>query len=204
MRTRIKICGLTSPKEAAYLPPSQVDFAGMVLFCEKSRRNITIEEAAEIMKALPREIKRAAVTVSPTLAQAERIEEAGFDVLQVHGSLDKEILSKVHIPIIRAVNVKDRVPLFEEHPRISAYLFDAAAPGSGKTFDWACLEKIPARGRKFILAGGLTPSNVGDAIRKVHPWMVDVSSGVEYDGKRGKDPDKIKAFIHAVEEAEEK
>ena len=163
---------------------------------------VTIEEAAEIMKALPREIKRAAVTVSPTLAQAERIEEAGFDVLQVHGSLDKEILSKAHIPIIRAVNVKDRVPLFEEHPRISAYLFDAAAPGSGKPFDWACLKKIPARGRKFILAGGLTPSNVGDAIRKVHPWMVDVSSGVEYDGKRGKDPDKIKAFIHAVEEAE--
>lgn len=94
------------------------------------------------MKALPREIKKAAVTVSPTLAQAERIEEAGFDVLQVHGSLDKEILSKVHIPIIRAVNVKDRVPLFEEHPRISAYLFDAAAPGSGKSFDWACLERF--------------------------------------------------------------
>lgn len=57
MRTRIKICGLTSPKEAAYLTPSQVDFAGMVLFCEKSRRNITIEEAAEIMKALPVKLK---------------------------------------------------------------------------------------------------------------------------------------------------
>lgn len=204
MRTRIKICGLTSPEEAALLPPDQVDYAGMVLFYPKSRRNITIEKAREIMKALPPEIKKTAVTVSPTLEQVKLIEEAGFDVLQIHGHLAEDISAEAVIPIIRAVNVKDRVPVMESYPRIFAYLFDAAAPGSGKSFDWSCLEQIPAEGRKFILAGGLHPCNVGEAIRQVHPWMVDVSSGVEYDDKQGKDPVKIQAFIEAVKEADEK
>ena len=102
------------------------------------------------------------------------------------------------------MNVKGRVPVIEPYPRIFAYLFDAAAPGSGKSFDWSCLAHISAQGRKFILAGGLHPFNVGEAIRQVHPWMVDVSSGVEYDDKKGKDPVKIQAFIEAVKEADEK
>lgn len=204
MRTRIKICGLTSPEEAAFLPSNQVDYAGMVLFYPKSRRNITIEKAREIMEVLPPEIKKTAVTVSPTLEQVKLIEEADFDVLQIHGHLAEEIPEEAGIPIIRAVNVKDRVPVMESYPRIFAYLFDAAAPGSGKSFDWSCLEQIPAEGRKFILAGGLHPCNVGEAIRQVHPWMVDVSSGVEYDDKQGKDPVKIQAFIEAVKEADEK
>lgn len=148
--------------------------------------------------------QKTAVTVSPTLEQVKLIEEAGFDVLQIHGYLAEEIPEEADIPIIRAVNVKGRVPVMESYPRIFAYLFDAAAPGSGKSFDWSCLEQIPAEGRKFILAGGLHPCNVGEAIRQVHPWMVDVSSGVEYDDKKGKDPVKIQAFIEAVKEADEK
>ena len=186
------------------MPPDRVDYAGMVLFCPKSRRNITIEKAREIMKALPPEIKKTAVTVSPTSEQVKLIEEAGFDVLQIHGHLAEEIPEEADIPIIRAVNVKGRVPVMESYPRIFAYLFDAAAPGSGKSFDWSCLAHISAQGRKLILAGGLHPFNVGEAIRQVHPWMVDVSSGVEYDDKKGKDPVKIQAFIEAVKEADEK
>lgn len=204
MRTRIKICGLTSPEEAAFLLSNQVDYAGMVLFYPKSRRNITIEKAREIMEVLPPEIKKTAVTVSPTLEQVKLIEEADFDVLQIHGHLAEDISAEAGIPIIRAVNVKDRVPVMESYPRIFAYLFDAAAPGSGKSFDWSCLAHISAQGRKLILAGGLHPFNVGEAIRQVHPWMVDVSSGVEYDDKQGKDPVKIQAFIEAVKEADEK
>lgn len=127
-----------------------------------------------------------------------------FDVLQIHGHLAEDISAEAGIPIIRAVNVKGRVPVMESYPRIFAYLFDAAAPGSGKSFDWSCLAHISAQGRKLILAGGLHPCNVGEAIRQVHPWMVDVSSGVEYDDKRGKDPVKIQAFIEAVKEADEK
>ncbi|WP_299143742.1 phosphoribosylanthranilate isomerase [uncultured Dialister sp.] len=199
MRTKIKICGLTSPEEAALLDPSHVDAAGMVLFCPKSKRNITIERAVEIIKALPKGIKKVAVTVSPTVEEADLAEKAGFDFLQVHGTMERDFVIHGGLPIIRAVNILEKIPVFEEHERIKAYLFDAATPGSGKTFDWQCLAQIPRDGRKFILAGGLTPFNVGQAIRTVHPYMVDVSSGVEYADRKGKDPAKVAAFIHAVE-----
>lgn len=199
MRTKIKICGLTSPEEAALLDPSHVDAAGMVLFCPKSKRNITIERAVEIMKALPKGIKKVAVTVSPTVEEADLAEKAGFDFLQVHGTMERDFVIHGGLPIIRAVNILEKIPVFEEHERIKAYLFDAATPGSGKTFDWHCLAKIPRDGRKFILAGGLTPFNVGQAIRTVHPYMVDVSSGVEYADRKGKDPAKVASFIQAVE-----
>lgn len=199
MRTKIKICGLTSPEEAALLDPSHVDAAGMVLFCPKSKRNITIERAVEIMKALPKGIKKVAVTVSPTVEEADLAEKAGFDFLQVHGTMERDFVIHGGLPIIRAVNILEKIPVFEEHERIKAYLFDAATPGSGKTFDWQCLAKIPLDGRKFILAGGLTPFNVGQAIRTVHPYMVDVSSGVEYADRKGKDPAKVASLIQAVE-----
>lgn len=199
MRTKIKICGLTSPEEAALLDFSHVDAAGMVLFCPKSKRNITIERAVEIMKALPKGIKKVAVTVSPTVEEADLAEKAGFDFLQVHGTMERDFVIHGGLPIIRAVNILEKIPVFEEHERIKAYLFDAATPGSGKTFDWQCLAKIPWDGRKFILAGGLTPFNVGQAIRTVHPYMVDVSSGVEYADRKGKDPAKVASFIQAVE-----
>lgn len=199
MRTKIKICGLTSPEEAALLDPSHVDAAGMVLFCPKSKRNITIERAVEIMKALPKGIKKVAVTVSPTVEEADLAEKAGFDFLQVHGTMERDFVIHGGLPIIRAVNILEKIPVFEEHERIKAYLFDAATPGSGKTFDWQCLAKISRDGRKFILAGGLTPFNVGQAIRTVHPYMVDVSSGVEYADRKGKDPAKVASFIQAVE-----
>lgn len=199
MRTKIKICGLTSPEEAALLDPSHVDAAGMVLFCPKSKRNITIERAVEIMKALPKGIKKVAVTVSPTVEEADLAEKAGFDFLQVHGTMERDFVIHGGLSIIRAVNILEKIPVFEEHERIKAYLFDAATPGSGKTFDWQCLAKIPQDGRKFILAGGLTPFNVGQAIRTVHPYMVDVSSGVEYADRKGKDPAKVASFIQAVE-----
>lgn len=199
MRTKIKICGLTSPEEAALLDPSHVDAAGMVLFCPKSKRNITIERAVEIMKALPKGIKKVAVTVSPTVEEAGLAEKAGFDFLQVHGTMERDFVIHGGLPIIRAVNILEKIPVFEEHERIKAYLFDAATPGSGKTFDWQCLAKIPRDGRKFILAGGLTPFNVGQAIRTVHPYMVDVSSRVEYADRKGKDPAKVASFIQAVE-----
>ena len=202
MRTKIKICGITSPKETKYLPPDKVDFLGMVLFCPKSKRNISLDRAVEIMKAAPKGIKKAAVTVSPTVEQAEAIEKAGFDYIQIHGTLDSRIPETLSIPIIRAVNMKEGTDLPEEMPKIAAWLFDAAQPGSGKSFDWNRLSGLPRNGKKWVLAGGLTAANVGEAIHQVHPDMVDVSSGVEYGDRKGKDPAKIAAFIRAVREAD--
>lgn len=203
MRTKIKICGITSPEETKYLPPEEVDFMGMILFCPKSKRNISLTEAAAIMKAVPEKIRKTAVTVSPSMEQVEAIEKAGFDYIQIHGTLNPRIFEGIHIPIIRAVNMKEGAPDMEEGGRVAAWLFDAAQPGSGKSFDWNRLSVLPRKGRKWILAGGLTAANVGEAIHKVHPDMVDVSSGVEYEDRKEKDPEKIAAFIRAVRQADE-
>ena len=174
---------------------------GMVLFFPKSKRNIFLDQAKEIMKVADRRIQKVAVVVSPTAEQAKAIEVAGFDVLQVHGSLSEEVLQQTTLPIIKAFNLGDEDnPSYEENDRIIAYLFDAAEPGSGKSFDWSILSHMK-RTKKWILAGGLTADNVGRAISMVHPDGVDVSSGVERESGKGKAPEKIENFIKAVSNA---
>lgn len=196
----IKICGLTSPMEADYVNAIQADYIGMVLFFEKSKRNITLEQASEIMKALDPQIKKVAVVVSPTLAQVKQIEGSGFDYIQIHGELKNEVLAQTSIPILRAFNVKD-INLYEQYhrcDRIAGYVFDAVEPGSGQVFDWNLIEKLPRDEKLFLLAGGLNAGNVAEAIHYVQPDGVDVSSGVEYTDGQGKDPAKIQAFAEAV------
>ena len=198
MKVEIKICGFTDPKEAAYIHYPSVAMMGMVLFFPKSKRNISIDQAKKIMKAADPNIKKVAVVVSPTVEQAKEIEKAGFDFLQVHGHLSEGVLEKTTIPIIKAFNVGDEGnPSYEESDRIIAYLFDAAEPGSGKSFDWSRLSPMK-RTKKWILAGGLRPDNVARAISSVHPDAVDVSSGVERDDGNGKDLTKIEEFVKAV------
>lgn len=201
---KIKICGLTDPKEAAYLNAEQVDFAGMVLFFPKSKRNITIEQAKEIMAALDDSIRSVAVVVAPTAEQALQIQEAGFDYIQIHGALSAELAEQIQIPILKAFNISDleQFAFYESLPQIAGYVFDAAEPGSGKAFDWSMLKELPRGERMFLLAGGLRAENVAEAIRFVELDGVDVSSGVEYTDRPGKDPEKIHAFVRAVREAE--
>lgn len=202
----IKICGLTEVKEAEYLNRNHVDFAGFVLFFEKSRRNLTIEQAKPIMAALSTEIKKVAVTVSPTVEQVRQIREAGFDFVQVHGALEPEIPDVM--PVLKAFNLTDmdRFAEYEKCAGIRGYVFDAAEPGSGKTFDWNLLKELPRGEKLFLLAGGLHAENVAEAIRAVQPDGVDVSSGVEYSPKSGgtqrrvKDPERIDAFVRSVRE----
>lgn len=195
--TQIKICGFTDPKEAAFVSYPDVSYMGMVLFFEKSKRNISLETAQAILRAADPRIQKVAVVVSPSPAQAEEIEKADFDYMQVHGVLGAEVLSMNRLPIIRAYNGKAEE---EEDPHICAHLFDAAEPGSGQAFDWKMLAE-KKRKKPWFLAGGLTAANVGRAISLIHPDVVDVSSGVEYTDRKGKDPEKIAAFIQAVKES---
>lgn len=200
--TKIKICGLTSPAEARYLNENHVDFAGMVLFFPKSKRNISIEQAMEIMAALDASIKRVAVVVSPSIEQVRQIEAAGFDYVQIHGEIpetETEAEAAIAIPILKAFNVSDMDSYEKYHndSRIAGYVFDAIEPGSGKTFDWKLVDNIP-HDEKLLLAGGLNPDNVRMAIEAVHPDGVDVSSGVENDDKAGKNPEKIHDFVAAI------
>ena len=201
--TKVKICGLTSPAEARYLNENHVDFAGMVLFFPKSKRNISIEQAMEIMAALDASIKRVAVVVSPSIEQIRQIEAAGFDYVQIHGEIpetETEAEAAIAIPILKAFNVSDMGSYEKYHndSRIAGYVFDAIEPGSGKTFDWKLVDNIPRDEKLLLLAGGLNPDNVRMAIEAVHPDGVDVSSGVENDDKAGKNPDKIHDFVAAI------
>lgn len=197
--TKVKICGLTSPAEAQYLNENHVDFAGMVLFFSKSKRNISIKQAMEIMAALDASIKRVAVVVSPSIEQIRQIETAGFDYVQIHGEIP-ETEAAIAIPILKAFNVSDMNSYEKYHndSRIAGYVFDAIEPGSGKTFDWRLVDNIPRDEKLLLLAGGLNPDNVRMAIEAVHPDGVDVSSGVENDDKAGKNPEKIHDFVAAV------
>lgn len=195
---KIKVCGLTSPNEAAYLNQNHVDFAGFVLFFPKSKRNISIAQAQEIMKKLDSSIQKVAVVVSPTPAQTAEICKSGFDYIQIHGNLEKNVLSSLTIPVLKAFNIKDMeyFHTYQTCPKIKGYVFDAQEPGSGTVFDWNLISNIPRDDKLFLLAGGLNPDNVADAIQALSPDGVDVSSGVEY-GKEllGKDPEKIHAFV---------
>ena len=197
--TKVKICGLTSPAEAQYLNENHVDFAGMVLFFPKSKRNISIEQAMEIMAALDASIKRVAVVVSPSIEQIRQIEAAGFDYVQIHGEIPQPE-SAIAIPILKAFNVSDMGSYEKYHndSRIAGYVFDAIEPGSGKTFDWRLVDNIPRDEKLLLLAGGLNPDNVRMAIEAVHPDGVDVSSGVENDDGAGKNSEKIRDFVAAV------
>ena len=200
---KIKICGLTSPAEARYLNENHVDFAGMVLFFPKSKRNISIEQTKEIMAALDASIKRVAVVVSPSIEQVRQIEAAGFDYVQIHGEIpetETEAEAAIAIPILKAFNVSDMGSYEKYHndSRIAGYVFDAIEPGSGKTFDWKLVDNIPRDEKLLLLAGGLNPDNVRMAIEAVHPDGVDVSSGVENDDGAGKNPEKIHDFVAAI------
>lgn len=201
--TKIKICGLTTPQEAEWVSKAQADYAGMVLFFPKSKRNITIDRAKEIMKSLSPKIKKVAVVVSPSALQIKEIQEAGFDIVQIHGQVIPEVLGILQIPFLRAFNVDNMQEWerYEAEPKCIGYVFDAVKPGSGKTFDWSSIPNLPEDGKSYLLAGGLNPDNVGSAVAVMHPYGVDVSSGVENEYGQGKDPEKIEAFVRAVREA---
>lgn len=204
MSTKIKICGLTDPAEAAYLREVGADYAGMVLFFPSSRRCIDTERAREIIRSLGGAVVPAAVMVSPSPDQVREACKAGFSILQIHGDLTEEALLAARVPVWKAFNGKDMDKALEyrEDPRVAAFVFDAALPGSGKSFDWDLLKNMPDPGKPFFLAGGLDADNAREAILRVRPFGVDVSSGVEYKDRKGKDPARIRAFASAVRAAD--
>lgn len=193
--TKVKICGIRNKKEIEFLNEIKPDFAGFVMFFEKSKRNIEPVIAKELLSCLDKGIKSVAVTVSPKMEQIIQVFECGFDLIQIHGEVSDEILSNPYLKVLRAFNVTDidNIAKYDNNPNIVGYVFDAAVPGSGKLFDWNILENIPRDGKLLFLAGGLTPENVAIAIKTVKPDVVDVSSGVE--GSNGKSREKIIRFI---------
>ena len=202
MSTKIKICGLTQREDIEAVNRYKPDFGGFVLYCPKSKRNLQMKRARELLGWLSSEIKSVAVVVSPSAAQVQKIQEAGFDRIQIHGVLSDQVYQTLSIPIMRAVNVtaKEDLEKLDTREKIVGYVFDAKSPGSGKTFDWDILKDIPREGREIFLAGGINQDNVTEAIGRVKPDVIDLSSYVEWDDpdKPGKDPEKIQTMIRKV------
>lgn len=201
--TKVKICGLKNPTDIKFINTLSPDFAGFVMFFEKSHRNISVQTAQELLALLDKNIKSVAVTVSPTEEQLEQIHTLGFDYVQIHGKISEKLLSECKTPVIRAINVSgiESVGDIENLDNVKGILFDSAAPGSGQGFDWTLLKKLPKTDKMLFLAGGLTADNVAKAVAQVRPFAVDVSSGVELADKSGKDFELVRAFIENAKSA---
>jgi phosphoribosylanthranilate isomerase len=205
MRTRIKICGITRPEDALAAADAGADAIGFV-FYPPSPRFVSIERAIEIRDALSPFIQTVALFVNASRAEAEAVlERVRPSMLQFHGEETPAFCSAFGTPWVKACRVKQGVDLleyFRSYPGASGWLADAFVEGyggAGQSFDWSL---VPAeRERPLVLSGGLTKENVREAIRRVRPWAVDVSSGVE-SAKGIKDAAKIAAFIREVNNAD--
>lgn len=206
MRTRIKICGIRDVDAALTAIDAGADAIGFV-FARSSPRAIPPEEAAEIMAVLPPFVTTVGVFVNASVDAFCDIEETcPTHYAQLHGSEDEQTV-KACAPAIKAIRF-DPATIAAELERwdavddIDAILVDGSAGGEGTALDWAALAKAAEDiAKPLILAGGLNPQNVGEAIRIVRPFAVDVSSGVERE-KGVKDEALIEAFCDAVREAD--
>lgn len=199
---------MTCEKDIEYANELMPEFVGFVLFYPKSKRNMELEKAEILREKLKHNIYSVAVTVSPTLDQAIEIQKAGFDCIQIHGTMDEQVYEILHIPIFRAFNVTDKEQLesLQHKEKIRGYVFDAKTPGSGKTFDWNLIENVDRGDKLLFLAGGIDEKNVKQAILQVKPDVIDVSSAVEnpdVDGRSGgKNKEKMRKMIRMVHDEE--
>lgn len=195
--TNIKICGLSTSAAVEAAIQSGADYLGFVF--AKSPRQVTPEQVKEITATVPETIKKVGVFVSPSHEEVEAtIQAAGLDLVQIHG---EPLTKKVSVPMIRAVSIRKAQPIPE--PGVEDYLLLDAPPtkymgGNGEVFDWQAVNPAELPQDKLFIAGGLTPENVVAAVHYFQPFAVDISSGVETDGK--KDHKKIAAFCQAVKE----
>lgn len=190
----VKICGLMNKEDVTAAIESGADYIGFVF--ADSKRKITYREAAMLAADVPDSVKKVGVFVNPSLKQVnEAVAAANLDYIQLHGDESPEFCSRMPKPVIKAFSMSNPSDV-EQMKRYDVAHIIADAPGadyrggSGHTFDWSLIKDS---GQKVILAGGLTPENVKKAIAETAPLGVDVSSGVETEGK--KDHEKITAFI---------
>lgn len=183
-RTRVKICGMTRPEDAMAAAQLGVDAIGLV-FYDKSKRNVSLQQARAVCVDLPAFVSRVALFLDPDSDQVNRVLDAlDIDLLQFHGNESAAFCASFNRPFIKALGMarQDNLPeLASDYQQARGLLLDSHASGdaggTGEVFDW---EVIPeALRQSIILAGGLNPANVAEAIQKIRPYAVDLSSGVE-------------------------
>lgn len=195
--TLVKICGLTRPEDIDAVNSLSLDMAGFV-FYGPSRRCVTRDSARELGSGLDPSIVKVGVFVDEDpLVIADLVGSGIIDAVQLHGVEDGAYIHGlrrlVDAPVIKTFLVRDRGDIEAANRSDADYVLLDSGMGSGRTFDWSLLEDID---RDYILSGGLNPGNIRDAVEMLHPYGVDVSSGVETDGR--KDPLKMSAFLETV------
>jgi phosphoribosylanthranilate isomerase len=204
-RVRIKICGVTRIEDALAAADLGVDALGFN-FWPGSRRFVTPEAAGRIIDRLPPFVVPVGVFVNQPEDELRAVAvESGIQVFQLHGDEPPELCRRLRLPVVKAIPV-DQVSALARllSYEVQAFLLDTPSRGYGGTgqpFDWSLAEGV-SEVAPVILAGGLNPTNVADAIRAVRPWAVDVASGVE-SSPGVKDPEKMARFVAAVREVKE-
>jgi len=204
--TRIKCCGMTRVGDALLAARLGADAIGLV-FTARSKRQVTLAQAREIVAALPPFVATVALFMDDDADRVRQvIDEVQPSLLQFHGGETDGWCMQFGRPFLKAIAMGEgaaALPRLREYPQAAALLLDGhgfgEAGGSGKAFDWSMLPHELAQ--PVILAGGLHSGNVADAVRLLRPWAVDVASGVE-SSPGIKDPDKLAAFIRAVRAAD--
>ncbi len=200
---RVKICGISEIETALVAAEAGADAIGLVF--APSRRRVSVAQARAISAAMPPFVNKVGVFADEVPSRVEEVVAAcGLDVIQLHGDEPPEVCAELRMPILKAIRVKDASSLEVMGAyHVAAFLLDTyvagVAGGSGRPFDWD-LAAQAARSARIVLSGGLTPDNVQEALSRVRPYGVDVSSGVETNGR--KDPQKIRAFVARVRDWE--
>lgn len=202
--TKVKICGLKEPEHVKVAVEAGADAIGFV-FADSSRR-VTVNEAKELARDIPDNVWKIGVFVDASREEmAYAFQEVPLNYIQYHGHESANFVESIGLPSIRALSVGSAEDVSKAAQyKVDYYLFDAPGTvyqgGSGVTFDWTLLKGAGIATEQLILAGGLNAENVGEAINRVNPFMVDVSSGVE--SNKRKDAALIRAFVRAVKDEE--
>lgn len=199
--TKIKFCGLTRPCDIEAANKIKPDYIGFV-FAPNSKRRVSYKQAIDLKNLLNKEIKAVGVFLNEDIDNVISLLNLGIiDAAQLHGDESVEYIARIQKetgkPVIKAFQIHSEQDVADAEETISDYIMLDAGTGQGKTFDWALVENFK---KPYFLAGGLNPDNVTGAIRKLHPYALDVSTGIETDGF--KDKEKMAAFAAAVRKEE--
>ena len=182
---KIKICGLSRPEDITYINEAKPDYCGFIIDVPKSRRNVSISKVRELVQNLESQICPVGVFVNKDCGEvAQLLNEGTIQIAQIHGQEDEAYIKKLKSltdhPVMKAFSIQEKK--------------DLGKGGTGETFDWSLLEGWTKR--PYFLAGGLNSENIPEAIQRIHPWGIDLSSAVEIDGK--KDREKILQAVKTV------
>lgn len=201
--TKIKLCGISRKEDIEAANKLNPDFIGFV-FAKNSRRSVSARQAAELKAALAPDIKAVGVFVNENVDTVAMLLDRGvIDIAQLHGNEDEKYLAglreKTEKPMIQAFRVTDKEVVSKARRSTADYILLDSGAGTGTVFDWGLLKDIR---RPYFLAGGLDCTNVTKAIKVLRPFAVDVSSGIETEGR--KDKYKMAAFVAAVRKEDER